>query len=187
MLGIPPPQVREFFSAAARFYRARPWRTADEAEAIQVRCEGVGGGPQFAMILGKRGSIKGLILHDDSVSYRLMMQRAYKEIADQLRMTAVHFEALSKASPEAKKMVKDHALELASSRAYPSVFRMARGRQISLPDASELDLLEACLWVIPDFLKRAKDRSPDVFVYNYKGISGMMTLELSWVPGDRAK
>ena len=45
--------------------------------------------------------------------------------------------------------------------------------------------LEACLWVIPDFLNRAKDRSPDVFEYNYKGVSGMMTLELSWVPGER--
>ena len=150
-----------------------------------MRCEGVGDGPRFAMILGKQGKIKGLMLHDDSVSYRLMMQRAYEEIADQLRMTAVHFELLSKASPEAKKMVTDRNLELASSRAYPSVFRMGRGRQVSLPDATELDLLEACLWVIPDFLHRAKDRSPDVFVYNYKGISGMMTLELSWVPGER--
>ena len=81
-------------------------------------------GPRFAMILGKRGKIKGLMLHDDSESYRLMMQRAYEEIADQLRMIAVHFEPLSQASPEARKMVEDHGLELASSRAYPSVFRM---------------------------------------------------------------
>ena len=137
------------------------------------------------MILGKRGKIKGLMLHDDWESYGLMAQRAYEEIADQLRMIAVHFEPLSKASPEAKKMVKDHGLELASSRAYPSVFRMERGRQIRLPDASELDLLEACLWVIPDFLKRAKDRTPEVLEYSFKGLSGMMTLDLSWVPMER--
>ena len=155
------------------------------ASRSRWRCEGVGHGPWFAVILGKRGKIKGLMLHDDWESYRLMAQRAYEEIADQLRMTAVHFEPLSKASPEARKMVKDHGLELASSRAYPSVFRMERGRLVRLPDATELDLLEACLWVIPDFLKRAKDRTPEVLVYNFKGLSGMMTLDLSWVPMER--
>src|SRR4051794_38200609 len=124
MPGIPPTQARDFFRAAARFYRARPWRTVDEVEAIKVRCEGVGPGPRFAMILGKRGRIKGLMLHDDSVSYGLMNQRAYEEVADRLRIVAVHFELLSQASPEARKIVTDRNLELASSRAYPSVFRM---------------------------------------------------------------
>jgi hypothetical protein len=54
-----------------------------------------------------------------------------------------------------------------------------------MPDSSELDLLEACLWVIPDFLKRAEDRTPDVLEYNFKGLSGTMTLDLSWVPGEQ--
>src|SRR3954469_5405472 len=116
MPGIPPTQARDFFRAAARFYRAAPWRTVDEVDAIRVRCEGVGHGPRFAMILGKRGRIKGLLLHDDWESYGLMIQRAYEEVTDQLRMTAVHLEPLSKASPEAKKMVTDRNLELASSR-----------------------------------------------------------------------
>jgi hypothetical protein len=185
MPGIPPSQARDFFRAAARYYRATPWRTVDEGEPIKVASEAVRHDPWIAVILGKRGKTRGLMLHDDWESYRLMAQQDYSEIADQLRMTGVHFEALSKASPEAKKMVQDHRLELASSRAYPSVFRMGRGRQVSLPDAPELDPLEACLWVTPDFLHRAKVRSPDVFVYNYKGISGMMTLELSWVPGEQ--
>ena len=55
------------------------------------------------------------------------------------------------------------------------------------PDAVELDLLEACLWVIPDFLKRAKDRTSEVLVYSFKGLSGTMTLDLSWVSMERLK
>jgi hypothetical protein len=187
MPGIPPSQVRDFFRAAARFYRATPWRTVDEGEPIKMAIEAVRHDPWFAVILGKRGRIKGLMLHDDWDSYRLMAQRDYSEIADKLRMMGVHFEALSKASPEEKKLVKDHGLELASTRAYPSVFRMGRGRQVSLPDASGLDLLEACLWVIPDFLHRAKDRTSEVFVYSFKGLSGTMTLDLSWVPMEQLK
>ena len=42
MSGFHASQVGDFFRAAARFYRARPWRTVDEGEAIEVRCEGVG-------------------------------------------------------------------------------------------------------------------------------------------------
>ena len=87
MSGFHASQVGDFFRAAARFYRARPWRIVDEGEAIRVECKAVGHGPRFAMILGKQGRIKGLMLHDDWESYRLMNQRVYEEVADQLRMT----------------------------------------------------------------------------------------------------
>src|SRR4051812_8999481 len=152
MPGITPSQIRHFFRAAARFYRATPWRTVHEGEPIKVAIEAVRHDPWFAVILGRRGKIRGLLLHDDWDSYRFMAKRDYSEIADQLRMTGVHFEALSKASPEAKKLVTDHGLELASSKGYPSVFRVERGRLVRHPDAVKLDMLEACLWVIPDFL-----------------------------------
>ena len=63
--------------------------------------------------------------------------------------------------------------------------RTQAGRRFRPPVAWELELLEACLWVIPDFLKRAEDRKPDVYEYAFKGMNGKMTLDLSWVPKDR--
>ena len=39
--------------------------------------------------------------------------------------------------------------------------------------------------MIPDFLKRAKDRKPDVYRYASKGVTGKRTLDLSWVPKGR--
>ena len=36
--------------------------------------------------------------------------------------------------------------------------------------------------MLPDFLKRAGDRKPDVYEYSFKGMTGKMTLDLSWVP-----
>jgi hypothetical protein len=185
MPGIPPSQVRDFFRSAASFYRQAPWRTADAGETIRVECEAGGHGPRFAVILGKRGKVKGLMLHDNWKSRWLMEHGEYKEIADQLQFINVDYEPLSKASPQAKKMVKNHGLELTSSRAYPSVFRIEHGDSIRMPDSSELELLEACLWVIPDFLKRAKDRTPEVLEYSFKGVSGTTALDLSWVPIER--
>ena len=92
MPGIPPSQIRDFFRAAASFYRQAPWRKVDEGEPVRVECEAVGQGRRFAVILGKRGRIKGLMLHDDWESYRLMAQRVYGEIADELRVIGVRFE-----------------------------------------------------------------------------------------------
>src|SRR5947208_275967 len=71
--------------------------------------------------------------------------------------------------------------------AYPSVLRKERGGDFRSPDAGELDLLEACLRVIPDFLKRAEDRKPDVYEYASEGVKGKRTLDLSWVPKERLR
>ena len=41
MPGIPPSQVRNFFRAAASFYRQATWRTAGEGETVWVEGEAV--------------------------------------------------------------------------------------------------------------------------------------------------
>jgi hypothetical protein len=41
--------------------------------------------------------------------------------------------------------------------------------------------------VIPDFLKRAEDRKPDVYEYAFNRACGRMTLDLSWVPKGRLR
>jgi hypothetical protein len=46
-------------------------------------------------------------------------------------------------------------------------------------------ILDDCLWVIPDFLKRAEDRKPEVLEYTFRGAAGQLTPDLSWVPIDR--
>ena len=55
------------------------------------------------------------------------------------------------------------------------------------PFAGELERPEACLWVIPGFLKRAEDRKPDVYEYAFKGMTGGLSLDLSWVPKERLR
>ena len=78
-----------------------------------------------------------------------------------------------------------HGFEVAGPSAYPHPFRMETGRKFRSPVAWELELLEACLWTIPDFLKRTRSRTPDVLEYAFDGMIGRMTLDLSWVPAGR--
>jgi hypothetical protein len=187
MSGVTPTQARDFYRAAARFYRQAPWRSVAGDEPIKVKCEPLEGGPRFAIVLGKKGKVKGLWLCDDWKTCLLVERGQYQSIAEHLRYTALHFGGRTEVSPDDPERVQRHGFEVAGPRAFPAVFRKEPGEDFRSPDAGELELLEACLWVIPDFLKRAGDRKPDVFEYAFKGAIGKMTLDLSWVRKERLR
>ena len=185
MSGVTPTQARDFYRAAARFYRQAPWRSAGADEPIKVKCEQIEGGPRFAIVLGKKGKVKGLWLCDDWKTCFLVERGRYEAIAEHLRYTALHFGGRTEISPDDLEKARRHGFEVAGPRAYPVVLRKEPGEDFRSPDAGELELLEACLWVIPDFLKRAEDRKPDVYEYAFKATDGKMSLDLSWVPKER--
>jgi hypothetical protein len=185
MNGVTPDQARDFYRAAATFYRQAPWRSVGGDEPIKVKSEQLEGGPRFAIVLGKSGKIRGLWLCDDWTTCFLVEQGKCDAIAEDLQFTALHFGDRSQISTNDLEKAQRHGFEVAGPRAYPAVFRKERGDDLRSPDAGKLELLEACLWVIPDFLKRAENRKPDVYGFTFQGASGKMTLELSWVPSER--
>jgi hypothetical protein len=185
MDGVTTEQVRDFHRAAASFYRHSPWRSVAEAETIKVECEQLTGCPWYAVVLGKKSRLRGLMLFDDEEGRQLMASADYEAIADRLRNIAVHFENRGEVGPEAMEAVRQNGFEVAGPSAYPHPFRMEAGRKFRSPVAWELELLEACLWSIPDFLNRTKRRTPDVLEYAFDGMIGRMTLDLSWVPAGR--
>jgi hypothetical protein len=185
MSDVTPDQARDFYRAAASFYRQAPWRSVGVDEPIKVKCEPLEGGPRFAIVLGKKGKVKGLWLCDDWKTCFLFEQGEYRTVAEHLRYTALHFWGRTEVSPNDLEKIQRHGFEVAGPKAYPSVLRKEPGEDFRSPDALELELLEACLWVIPDFLKRAEDRKPDVYEYAFKAADGKMTLDLSWVSKDR--
>jgi hypothetical protein len=174
-------QARDFHRSAARFYRKAPWRAANEAETMQVACPQLGGGPWYAVILGKKSRLRGLVLFDDREGRRLMQRADYEKIADRIQNLGVYFEDRGEVGPDAVEAVRRHGFEVAGPGAFPHAFRMEIGRKFRTPVAWELELLEACLWTIPDFLDRARDRTPEVLEYAFDGSIGRMSLDLSWV------
>jgi len=187
MSGVTPEQTRDFYRAAASFYRQTPWRSVGGDEPIEVKCEQVEGGPRFAIVVGKKGKVKGLWLCDDWKTCFLFEQGEYKSVADHLQYTALHFGGRTAINADDLARAQRLGFEVAGPRAYPAVLRKERGGDFRSPDAGELELLEACLWVLPDFLKRAKDRTTEVFEYAFKGATGKLTLDLSWVPKERLR
>jgi hypothetical protein len=177
-------QARDFYRAAASFYREAPWRSVAEGETIKIKCAQLEGGPWYAVVLGRKRGVRGLMLFDDRLNPPSASERQGDDeaAADRMRNIAVQYEHRRQVSPDALEAINQHRFEVAGPGAYPQPFRMETGRRFRAPRAWELELLEACLWVIPDFLKRAEDRSPDVLVYAFNGMIGRMTFDLSWVP-----
>ena len=105
-----PDQSRDFDPGGGDFYRQAPWRSVGEGETIEIQCQQLGGGPWYAVILGKMINIKGLMLFDDREGRRLMQRANYDCIADRLRTIAVHFEDAGQADPEDVAAVKQHGL-----------------------------------------------------------------------------
>jgi len=185
MNGVTPTLACDFYRAAASFYRRAPWRFVGGDEPIKVECEQLEAGARFAIVLGKKGKTKGLWLCDDWKTCFRFEQGDYKTVADHLEYTALHFGDHTAISTDDLEKAQQLGFEVAGPKAYPSILRKERGDDFGSPDAGELELLEACLNVIPDFLKRAEDRKSDVYEYDFKGMTGKMTLDLSWVPKER--
>jgi hypothetical protein len=154
-------------------------------EPIKVECEPLEGGPWFPIVLGKKGKVKGLWLCDDWKTCFLFEQGDFRTVADHLRYTALHFGDRTEVSPNDLEKAQRLGFEVAGPRAFPAVFRKESGEDFRSPEAGELEPLEACLRVIPDFLKRARDRKPGVYGYAFKGAIGQKSLDLSWVPKER--
>src|SRR5262249_1436076 len=162
MAAVTTDQARDFYRAAASFYRQTPWRSVGGDEPIEVECEQLEGGPRFAIVVGKKGKVKGLWLCDDWKTCFLFEQGEYKTVAEHFQYTALHFGGRTAINADDLARAQRLGFEVAGPRAYPAVLRKERGGDFRSPDAGELELLEACLWVLPDFLKRAKDRTTEV-------------------------
>jgi hypothetical protein len=182
MSNVTPTNQRDFYRAAASFYRQAPWSFVDGDEPIKIKSDSSEGGFRYAIVVGKKGKVRGIWLCDDWKSCVLFERGRYEAIAEHVRYTALQFGRRTEISPNDLEKIVQHGFEVAGPKAFPIVVRKEPGKDFRSPDAGELEILEACLFVIPDFLKRAEDRKLDVYEYAFKGSDGKMSLDLSWVP-----
>src|SRR3954465_3170932 len=123
MGGVTTEQARDFYGAAVSFYRQAPWRSAGADEPIKVKCDPLEGGPRFAIVLGKKGKVKGLWLCDDWKTCVLVERGEYQSVAEHLRYTAFHFGGRTEVSPDELEKIRRHGFEVDGPRAFPVVLR----------------------------------------------------------------
>ena len=154
--GLLPAQTESFYTAAARFYRQRPWQKVLGDTIIKIECDKFHSGPWYAVVMGQSGVQQGLAIYEDLPALQRMMAGGATE-----EETSREMSALSMMYSEAFEIpVRDldaqerHGWPVAGPEAYPLVLRVNPGLAMRPPLAWELELLEGCLRSIPDFLKQ---------------------------------
>jgi hypothetical protein len=183
MPGVKPEQVGRFFEAAAEFYRRAPWRALGYEAVIRVECDRYQSGPWFAVLMGQSGLTLGLALYEDLALLRRMWAGKLSDEEGARRTVALTVTFDDDATiPEADlEAIERHGWTIASPDAYPSLFRKERGLSMRPPLAWEIDLMDACLRVLPNFVARRAPDDTTRELVPVPGAASPMELGLSWI------
>jgi len=181
--GVTPGQVAGFYEAAVAFFRQAPWKKVGYESAIRVECDKFSGGPWYAVLMGQSGLTIGMALYDDLETLKRLWTRGGddEENARETVGTSVTFGEESDIPVADLEAAERHGWPVARPDAYPSVFRKERGLSTRPPLAWELELMEACLRAIPDFVERRRQDDPTREEATVAAASGELKLGLSWV------
>lgn len=183
MPGATPEKAAGFYQAAAEFYRRAPWRKLGYETAIRVECDQVESGPRFGVVMGQSGLTFGLALYDDlKVLKKLWSNRMTdEENARETVALTVTFDDDAEIPDGDLDAIEEYGWEVVSPEAYPSIFRKERGLSMRPPFGWELELMQACLRAIPDFVDKYPTDDLAKHEVTIPVPSGELQLTLSWV------
>jgi len=159
--GVTAQQVGGFFDAAANFYRRAPWRHIPGDVVIQVDCDRYQTGRWYAVVMGQSGVTQGLAMYEDLEVVRQTLAGEGSEEEHGRRMSGMSmtFGEAFDIAPADLDAAQQHDWPVAGPEAYPSALRVNPGFAFRPPLAWELELLEACLRALPDFVDEKSPRA----------------------------
>lgn len=183
MPGVTEAQVGSFFDAAASFFRQSPWKKVSYESAIEVRCDKFQSGPWYAVVMGQSGLTMGLALYEDFAPLRRMWSDdgSDEQNSREAVSTTVTFGEEWTIPVADLDAVNQHGWTVARPDAYPEVFHKDRGRSLRPPLAWELELMEACLRAMPEFVTRRRQDDPTAEEVTVPVASGPLKLRLAWL------
>jgi hypothetical protein len=148
-------QLASFYAAAADYYRAKPWQHVPGDTPIKVECDKFQSGPWYAVVMGQSGVQQGLAVYEDLAALQGVIAggRSDEENARQMSAVSMMFSEAFEISTRDLDAAEQHGWAVAGPEAYPLVLHINPGGAIRVPLTWELELLEACLRTIPQFVR----------------------------------
>jgi tetratricopeptide (TPR) repeat protein len=171
-------QVGSFYAAAAEFYRRMPWQRVPGDTVIKVECDKFQSGPWYAVVMGQSGVQQGLAIYEDLAALQAMISgdASEEENSRSMSVLSMMFSEAFEISVRELDAAEKHGWTVAGPEAYPLVLRVNPGLAMRPPLVWELELLEGCLRMIPEFLTEKNA----VLVKTVVAASRKMTMRLSW-------
>ena len=167
-------QMESFYYAAARYFEQAPWKHVLGEFPIEIRCRGLSTGTLYAIVLGRTGVTLGLALYRDWDDV-LATLRGLGD-PDEMSGFAVIFDEIAIMSPADLYLVERNGWPIRTPEAYPVIMRREPGQQPQSPSSEDLDYLESCLGIVPDFVTCGLEAKTYEVVTNGK----QLKMRLSW-------
>lgn len=172
--GVTRDQMESFYHAAAAYFERAPWKHVAGEIPIEIRCRGLDVGTLYAIVLGRTGMTMGLALYRDW-SELLATLRGLRSCEDMWGFSVI-FDEVTLMAPVDLYLVERNGWPIRTPEAYPAVLRFEPGQYPEPPRSEELDYIESCLRVIPDFVTgKHEKRSYEVATNGRK-----IKMRLSW-------
>jgi hypothetical protein len=167
-------QMESFYYAAARYFQLAPWKHVRGEIPITIRCRGLDVGTRYAVVLGRTGVTLGLVLNNTWDDVRDLIHGVRG--SDEMPGLSVIFDEVTILAPVDLYLVERNGWPIPTPEAYPAVLRFEPGRLPQSPAAEDLEYVESCLQIIPDFVRRDGDAKTYEVEINGKRVK----MRLSW-------
>lgn len=145
-------QLGSLFDAAARFFRAAPWRRIAADAQFELHCD-ISPRRWDAIILGQNGMMLGLALYEEGIGLNESIgELEIEEAISRASTLSLTFGEQHELSPNDLDAAEQFGWPVAAPEAYPTIFRTRRGSGLVNVTADELNVLEAALRSIPEFV-----------------------------------
>jgi tetratricopeptide (TPR) repeat protein len=175
-------KARAFYASAADYYRAAPWRYVPIDASIIIECDewpGTKCRRWSAAIPGHRGAVLGLGLADENL--RKPSGDCHSAQGDGfIPARTLFFSEIFETSPSDDVVAAREGWSVAAPEAYPTIAAYDGNADPMLPKLWEVELIDACLLAIPQFVRRHDFESTQVETITVHAICGPRTLKLSW-------
>jgi tetratricopeptide (TPR) repeat protein len=180
---VTPELVAGFYRAAADYYRAAPWQRVTGDETIKISCSRFESGPWYGVVIGQMGMTLGLALYEDFDALVRMREgdATDEQNARETVALSVTFGDETETPVSDVDAAEKYGWPLAAPDAYPAPMRKERGLVMRPPLVWELQLLEACLRSIPEFVLIHDRTDATPFVREVATAAGPLPLQLDWV------
>ena len=154
--------VGAFFRAAARLFRAQPWRATPGDEFLGVSCELLGIEDGALTVVGQQGDSFGLALFRSTEDAAAFLEAAERHSAGERgvefpQQIIVSYDPLAKQPEELRAEVREHGWPIAAGGAYPSAFMLDADLVSRGLTRVELRGLTGVLEVLAEMVERAPD------------------------------
>ncbi|EMI17678.1 hypothetical protein RMSM_05404 [Rhodopirellula maiorica SM1] len=155
--GVTNELMERYYDAAARFYKAAPWKMVGGDNLIRLEYLESGEPSWGITVMGQLGQVLGLSLIENVKQARKFLQQECP--MEKLVAISIQFgEAFDMVPIDFWHLEQNH-WSVADAEAYPLVIKMDHGEYASGLSSGELRMVESVMSVLPRFLDQPRDQT----------------------------